>query len=96
MSRSIGVAARVDELDVVDQPVERLRLADLRLQFGHGVVLLVGLADVLGLLAVLHRHAGVLGLEVVRLDLERLGVGDGPQGEVDLDRLDGLHRASTR
>ena len=35
--------------------------------------------------------ARVLGLEVVVVDLERLGGGDGPQREVDLDRLLGLH-----
>ena len=56
-------------------------------EVGHRVVLLVGPADVLGLLAVLHRHAGVLGVEFGRLDHDLLGVGDGTQCEVDLDGL---------
>ena len=40
----------VDERHVMDEPVERLGLADRREQRRHGVVGLVGLADVLGLL----------------------------------------------
>ena len=82
-------AVGVDEVDLVEQPVECLRLADLGGELWHGLVVLVGLADVLGLLAVLHGHAGVLALEVVGLDLDRLGVGHCAQRKIDLDRLDG-------
>ncbi|HVQ22422.1 MAG TPA: potassium-transporting ATPase subunit KdpA, partial [Candidatus Saccharimonadia bacterium] len=82
-----GVADGVDEGDVVDQPVEGLRLADLRRQFGHGVVLLVEAADLLGLLAVLHRHPCVLGLEIATFDDEFLGLGHRAQCKVDLDPL---------
>ncbi len=81
------LAVGVDDLDVVQQPVERLRLADLGDQLGHRVVPLVRLADVLRLLADLHRDPGVLGFEVVVVDLDLLGGGDRAQREVDLDRL---------
>ena len=53
-SRSIGRAVGVDDLDVLEQPVERLGLAELGLQVADGVVALVGLADLAGLLAHLH------------------------------------------
>ena len=58
------VALGVDDLDVVQQPVEGLRLADLGDQLGHEVVALVGLADLVRLLADLHGDALVLGGEV--------------------------------
>ena len=80
------VALVIDHLDVVQQPVHRLRLSDLRHQFGYGVVALVHLADFLRLLAVLHGHSGVLHLDLVVVDLDRLGDGDGPQGEIGFDR----------
>jgi hypothetical protein len=83
----------VDHLDVVQQPIHRLGLADLGDQLGHGVVLLVDAPDLLGLLPELHRHAGVLHLDVTVGDLEVLGGGDGPERQVGLDRLLGL-RAS--
>ena len=67
------IARRVDDLDVLEQPVERLGLAHLGDEIVDGVVLLVGLADLVGLLANLHRDAGVLGVEVVVGDLEALG-----------------------
>ena len=88
------VALRVDDLDVFEQPVERLGLAHLGDEVGDGVVLLVGLAHLVGLLADLQRDAGVLGVEVVVGDLEALGRADGAQGEVDLDRLLRLHLQS--
>ena len=53
-------------------------------------------AHLLGLLA----HAGGqgldLGVEVVVVDLDGLGLGDGPQGEVGLDRAGGRRRAAPR
>jgi hypothetical protein len=47
-------------------------------------------ADLLGLLADLHRHARVLHARVVVVDLDALGGGHGPQRQVGLDRLLGL------
>ncbi|HEY3486095.1 MAG TPA: hypothetical protein VGK49_11975, partial [Ilumatobacteraceae bacterium] len=64
------VTLAVDHLDVVQQPVGGLRLADLRDQLGDSVVLLVHAADVAGLAAELHRHPGVLHVEFVVADLE--------------------------
>ncbi len=81
------VAGGIDEGDVMDQPVEGLGLADLRRQLGDGVVLLVDPPDLLGLLAELHRHPGVLGVEIGPFHDELFGLGHGPQGEVDLDRF---------
>ena len=85
----------VDEGDVVDQPVEGLRLADLGGQLGNGVVLLVQAPDVLGLLLVLHGHPCVLGVEIGAFDDEFLGLGHGAQGEVDLDGLLRTARAAS-
>ena len=79
----------VDDLDVLEQPVERLALADLRGELADGVLGLVGLADRGGLLADLQGDPGVLGVDVVLVDLERLGGGDGAQRQVELG---GPHR----
>ena len=81
------VAVGVDHLDVVEQPVEGLGLADLGDQLGHEVVLLVGLADLVRLLLELHGHPLVLGGEVALVGVDALGGGDGAQREVDLDGL---------
>ena len=75
---------------MVQQEVERLRLANLREQFGNGVVALVRLADVFRLLVVLHRHAGVFHLDVFVADVDVLGNGDCTECEVGLDGLFGL------
>ena len=56
-------------------------------QLGHEVVLLVGLADLVRLLAELHGHALVLDGEVALVGVEALGGGDGAQREVDADGL---------
>ena len=92
------VAVRVDHLDVVQQPVEGLRLADLGHQLGHEVVLLVGLADLVRLLTELHGHALVLDVEVALVGVEALGGGDGAQRQVDADGLLGraLHAFDER
>src|SRR3954465_4625825 len=58
-----GIALLVDDLDVFEQPVERLGLADLGDQVGDSVVLLVGLAHLGRLLADLHADARILGIE---------------------------------
>ena len=81
------LAVGVDHLDVVDQPVERLALADLGRQLGHQVVLLVGLAHLVRLLVELHRHPLVLEGEVALVGIEALGGGDGAQREVDAHGL---------
>ena len=83
-------AVGVDHLDMVQQPVHRLRLADLGDQLGDGVVLLVHATDVACLLAELHRHPRVLHVELVVADVDRLGLGHGAQCQVGLDRLDRL------
>ena len=72
---------------MVEQPVERLGLADLGDQLGHEVVALVGLAHLVRLLLDLHGHALVLGGEVALVGVEALGDGDGAQRQVDLDGL---------
>ncbi|CAB4885919.1 unannotated protein [freshwater metagenome] len=86
-----GGASGIDDLDVMQQPVERLALAQLRSEFADGIVALVGLAHLCRLLADLHRDALVFGLEVVVVDREVLGNGNGPQCEIDLDGLLRLH-----
>ena len=63
----------VNEVDVVDEPVKRLVLFDLREQLRNGIILLVGTTDFLGLLAVLHCHPSVFALEFVVFDFERFG-----------------------
>jgi hypothetical protein len=88
VSRSIGSPLGSTNSTLCSSQSNAFDLRICACEFGHGVVLLVRLADVLGLLAVLHRHPGVLGVEVVGLDLDRLGVGDGAQREIDLDGLD--------
>ncbi len=65
-----GLACLVDDLDVLEQPVERLVLAHLGDEVGDGIVALVGLANLAGLLANLQRDAGVLGVDVVVGDFE--------------------------
>src|SRR3954465_2424258 len=65
-----GIALLVDDLDVFEQPVERLGLADLGDQVGDRVVLLVGLANLGRLLADLHADARILGIEVLVGDLD--------------------------
>src|SRR4051794_16401694 len=59
-ARTLGV----DDLDMVQQPIERLALAQLGDELAHSVVLLVGLAHLGGLLTHLHRDALVLTLDV--------------------------------
>src|SRR4051794_32799413 len=61
-------AVLVDHLDVLQQPVQRLALADLGGELADGVLGLVGLADGRGLLADLQGDAGVLGVDVVLTD----------------------------
>src|SRR3954454_23450089 len=85
-----GIAVLVDDLDVLEQPVERLGLADLGDQVGHRVVLLVGLANLGRLLADLHPDPGVLGIEVLVGHLAPFGNTDGAQRQVDLHGLLGL------
>ena len=82
-----GLAGLVDVLDVVQQPVERLALADLGLEVAHQVVALVGLAHLVGLLVHLQGDALVLVVEVVVIDGELFRGGDRTQGEVGLDRV---------
>src|SRR3954470_11598993 len=65
-----GIALLVDDLDVFEQPVERLGLADLGDEVGDRVVLLVGLANLGRLLADLHADARILGIEVLVGDLD--------------------------
>src|SRR4051794_3834690 len=76
-----GIAGLVDNLDVFEQPVERLRLADLGDEVGDRVVLLVRLANLGRLLADLHADAGVLGVEVLVGDLDTFGDADRSQRE---------------
>ena len=63
-----GIALGIDDLDVLEQPVEGFGLAHLGDEVGDGVVLLVCLANLVGLLTDLHRNACVLGIEVVDPD----------------------------
>src|SRR3954469_3487061 len=86
-----GIALLVDDLDVFEQPVERLGLADLGDQVGDRVVLLVGLANLGRLLADLHADSRILGIEVLVGDLDPFRDTDGSQRQVDLDSLLGLH-----
>src|SRR3954447_9459456 len=79
-----GIALLVDDLDVFEQPVERLGLADLGDQVGDRVVLLVGLANLGRLLADLHADARILGIEVLVGDLDPFRDTDGSQRQVDL------------
>src|SRR3954467_6096651 len=65
-----GIALLVDDLDVFEQPVERLRLADLGDEIGDRVVLLVGLANLGRLLADLHADTRIFGIEVLVGDLD--------------------------
>ena len=78
----------VDQLDVFDQPVECLALSDVGAYRGHllsalellphfGRVLVEPLCDACEFL-----------VEVLVRGLDLLGVGDGPQREVDLHGLD--------
>ena len=82
-----GVAVGIDELDVVQQPVERLRLADLGANLEVAGTALEGVADTRRLLAGLHGDPLVLGIEVVVGGVDRLGGGDGSQGEIETNGL---------
>ena len=89
------LAVGVDDLDVVQQPVERLRLADLGDQVGRRRrSARTPCGRRLAFWPTCIADPGVLGVEVVVVDLDRLGVGDGAQGEVDLDRLLATGRAA--
>src|SRR3954452_13153803 len=72
-----GIALLVDDLDVFEQPVERLGLADLGDQVRDRIVLFVGLANLGRLLADLHADARILGIEVLVVDLDPFGDTDG-------------------
>ncbi len=82
-------AVRIDDLDAVQQPLERLRFAQLCGELDHGIVALVGLAHLVRLLVDPHGDPLVLALEVVVVGHEVLRRRDGPQRQVDLDRAHG-------
>ena len=84
------IAVRVDEVDVVDQPLERLRLAQPGADLGIGAGVLVGGAHARLFLTGLHGDALVLGGDLGVVDLDVLGGGDRAQGEVEPDGLLGL------
>ena len=72
---------------MVEQPVERLRLADLGADLDVDPAGLVGVADACHLLAGLHGDPLVLGRDVVVVGIELLGGGDGTQRQVEPDGL---------
>ena len=71
------VAVGIDDLDMTEQPIEGLALAQLSGEFGDGVVALVGLADLGRLLADLDRDPLVLGVDIFVVDGEVLCRGNG-------------------
>ena len=67
----------VDDFYMMQQPVERLGLANLSTKFAHRIVLFVGLTNLRWALTHLHANALELTLEVVVIDGEVFGNGDG-------------------
>ena len=71
------VAGGVDEVDVVEQPVERLGLADLSADLDVDAGVLVGAADTSQLLAGLHGDPLVLRTELVVVGIQSFGCRHG-------------------
>ena len=79
----------VDDRRVLQYDVERAVVTNLRDQLADRIVLLVGLAHLVGLLASPHRDSRILGVQLVVGDFDALGEHHGTQREIDLH---GLHR----
>ena len=84
-----GVATLIDQFDVLGEPFEGLAGAQIGAYRRDLPVAFELLADLGRLLPDPLGDRGVLVLELLVGDLELLGDGDGPQGEVDLDALGG-------
>ena len=68
-----GIAVGVDEIDVVEQPIEGFGLADLGANLEIAAAGFVGVPNASGLLARLHGDPLVLGDDIVVISLDRLG-----------------------
>ena len=86
------MALLVDQLDVFDQPVERLALSDVGAYRGDLLSALELLAHLGRFLVEPLGNACEFLVEIFLGGLDLLGVGDGPQRQIDLHRL---HRELT-
>ena len=79
----------IDQIDVVDQPSHGLGLAPIRAYRRKPPGPFQLLADLVDVHLQALAHGGQLLVELLVADLDGLLLDQGPQGEVDLDALEG-------